>query len=355
MPRSLATRGVLLGGAVLALSAGPLAAQSVLERSPNLSGGWVAPQGVVQFDFVHRFEASPPPERKVTSFPSFVLATGLPHRTMLGFVYSTNSTLVARYPNEWEFFAQAAPMLQSAGRPLDLGVELGYSLAAEGFVGELSLARRAGPVRLLAIGRLLADPDGDGTDGAVGGGAVVRLGRWIALAGDVTTVIDRASGEEVAWSAGLQLGIPHTPHTLSLQASNAIGISLESASRGTSHTLYGFEFTIPITLKRYVGGGAPDTATAAVSGTPAGSPAVIHIKNLAYGKGSVTIKAGTTVEWVNDDPLAHTVVATDSTFDSGLIEPGATWRHLFSVPGTYTYSCRPHPFMKGTITVVAGP
>ena len=354
MPRLRATRRVLLGGAVLALSAGPLAAQSVLERSPNLSGGWIAPQGVLQFDLVHRFDASPPPERKVTSFPSFVLATGLPHRTMLGFVYSTNSTLVTRYPNEWEFFAAVAPMLQSGGRPLDIGVEAGYSLAAEGFVGELALARRAGPVRLLAVGRLLADPDGEGTDGAVGGGAVVRLGRWIALAGDVTSVIDRAPAEEIAWSAGLQLGLPHTPHTLSLQASNAIGLSLESASRGTGQTLYGFEFTIPITFKRYLGGKA-DTAGAGVSAVPAGSPAVIHIKNLAYGKGSLTIKAGTTVEWVNDDPLAHTVVAADSTFDSGLIEPGATWRHLFSVPGTYAYTCRPHPFMKGTITVVAGP
>lgn len=354
MPRPHATRRLLLGGAVVALSAGPLAAQSVLERSPNLSGGWIAPQGVLQFDFVHRFDASPAPERKVTSFPSFVLATGLPHRTMLGFVYSTNSTLVSRYPNEWEFFAQAAPMLQSSGRPLDLGVELGYSLAAEGVVGELSLARRAGPVRLLAVGRLLADPADDATDWAVGGGAVLRLGRWIALAGDVTSLIDRAPGEEVAWSAGLQFGIPHTPHTLSLQASNAIGLSLESASRGTSETLYGFEFTIPITFKRYLGGKA-DTAGAEVSAVPAGRPAVIHIKNLAYGKGSLTITAGTTVEWVNDDPLAHTVVAADSSYDSGLIEPGATWRHFFSVPGTYAYSCRPHPFMKGTITVVAGP
>lgn len=356
MPRRCAPCWFLLGGAAIALSAPPLAGQSVLDRTPNLSGGWVAPPGVLQFDFVHRFDASPPPERKVTSFPSFVLAAGLPHRTMLGFVYSTNSTLVSRYPNEWEFFAQAAPMQQSDGRLVDLGVEAGYSLAASGFVGALSLARRAGPVRLLAVGRLLADPGDDGTDVAIGGGAVVRLSRWIALAGDVASVIDRAPGEEVAWSAGLQLGLPHTPHTLSLQASNAAGISLESASRGTRQTLYGFEFTIPITLKRYVGGGTahPDTAGVAVRGS-AGSPAVIHIKNLAYGQGAVTVTAGTTVEWVNDDPLAHTVVAADSTFDSGLIEPGATWRHLFAVPGTYAYACRPHPFMKGTITVVAAP
>jgi plastocyanin len=340
----------------MASSPGLATGQSLLERPPNLSGGWVAPPGVLQFDFVHRFEASPSPERKVTSFPSFVLAAGLPHRTMLGFFYSTNSTLVARYPNEWEFFAQAAPMQQDSGRPLDIGIEAGYNLAAEGFVGELSLARRAGRVRLLAVGRLLADPGDDPMDVAVGGGAVVRLGRWVALAGDVVTVLERSAGEEVAWSAGLQLGIPHTPHTLSLQASNTIGVSLESASRGTGQTLYGFEFTIPITLKRYLGGGTPPSdSTAPSAGGGQGVAPIVHIKNLAYGSGTLTIPAGTTVQWVNDDPLAHTVVAVDTTFDSGLIEPGASWRHLFAVPGTYAYTCRPHPFMKGTIIVVARP
>ena len=341
----------------MVLSPESLASQSVLDRSPNLSGGWVAPLGVVQFDFVHRFDASPAPERKVTSFPSFVFAGGLPGHTTVGAFYSTNSTLVARYPNEWEFFGRAAPLRQDNGGPIDLGVEAGYSLAARGFVGELSLARRAGPVRLLAHGRLLTDPEDDPMDVAVGGGAVVRLGRWVALAGDVASVVDRTAGEEVAWSAGLQLGIPHTPHTLSLQASNAMGISLESASRGTRETLYGFEFTIPITLKRYFGGGRKPAAATAVpqAAGPDTALAVIHIKNLAYGTSSLTIMAGTTVEWVNDDPVAHTVVATTGAFDSGLFEPGASWRRIFTEPGTYEYTCQPHPFMTGTITVVARP
>jgi len=342
---------LLLSATCLVLCTGPLAGQSVLERSPNLSGGWVAPRGVLQFDFVHRFDASPAPERKVTSFPSFLLAAGLPSRTMLGFVYSTNSTLVARYPNEWEFFGQAAPLRQATGGPFDLGVELGYSLAAEGMVGQLSLARDAGRFRLLAAGRVLASPDDGPTDVALAGGAVVRLGRWVALAADIASVVDRAPGEEIAWSAGLQFGIPHTPHTLSLQASNAIGLTLESASRGTGQTLYGFEFTIPITLRRYVGGGAPPRDSPGATGDSIG---VVHMKNLAFAAGALTVTAGTTVEWRNDDPLAHTVVAADGSFDSGLIDPGATWRHRFDVPGTYAYTCRPHPFMHGTITVVAG-
>lgn len=330
--------------------------QSVLERSPNLSGGWVAPLGVIQFDFVHRFEVSPAPERKVTSFPSFVFAAGVPLQSMVGFVYSTNSTLVSRYPNEWEFFGQATPVRQSAGHPVDMGLRLGYDLATTGVVSELSLARTQGRLRLLAVGRLLASPDGHGTDAALAGGAVIQLGRWLAVAGDVGSVIHRAPGERVAWSAALQLGIPHTPHTLSLQASNAAGISLESASRGTGQVLYGFEFTIPVTLARYFGGPArPASAAAVETEGDARDRAAVHLKKLAFGPGDVTIPVGTVVEWVNDDPVAHSVVAADSTFDSGLIEPGSTWRHLFRVPGTYAYACRPHPFMKGTITVVASP
>jgi len=347
--------GALAIASLPALASG----QSVLERSPDLSGGWVAPAGGLQFDFVHRFTASPSPERKVTSFPTFVLGFGLPHRTMLGFTYSTNSTLVSRYPNEWELAAHALPVSQSAGAPLDLGLEAGYNLAVQGFVGEASAARQMGRLKLLAVARLLEDPAGGSMDVALGGGTVVRLGKYVALAGDVTSVLQRdvAAGEEVAWSAGLQLGLPHTPHTLSLQASNTIGISLESASRGTGQTLYGFEFTIPITLARYVGkkAPAPADATAAIAAGADGPVTVIHVKNLVYGPDAIVVPAGTTVEWVNDDPLAHTVVAADSSFDSGLIEPGKTWRFRFTRPGSYAYSCRPHPFMHGTITVKAAP
>jgi plastocyanin len=49
--------------------------------------------------------------------------------------------------------------------------------------------------------------------------------------------------------------------------------------------------------------------------------------------------------------MAHSVTADDGTWDSGLIEPGAIWRHTFDMPGTYTFHCTPHPFMKGMVTV----
>ena len=348
----------LLGPAALAAAAllapCPLAAQSLLDRPPNVSGAWTPGAGVLQFNFVHRFSRGPGPERKITSFPTFVLAAGLPGRATAGVTYVTNSTLVARYPNEWEFFGRFAPLTQDRGSPVDAGAEVAYDLAARGFGAELSVARREGPVRLIGVARMLDGiAEGEGMDVALGGGAALRLTSHVAVAGDVVTLTDRDgdAGERAAWSAGLQLAIPRSPHTLSLHVSNVTSTSLQGASRGAPGTRFGFEFTIPVTLARYVGRSAGTPVAAA----PAAGDSVVRIdlRDLAYRPASIEIEAGTTVEWVNGDPLAHTVTAADTTFDSGLIEPGRSWRRTFTVPGTWRFACTPHPFMRGVIVVRA--
>ena len=326
-------------------------AQSVLDRTPNLSGGWVARQGVIQFNFLHRFERSDAPERKVSNFPTFILAGGLPWHTMVGFYYSTNSTLVPLYPNEWEFFGRVRPISQDDGGPLDVAGQVGYNLAADGLDGEISLARRFGPVRPIAVLRILKNPNADGTDVAVGGGAVVRLFRYLALAGDVASVTERDPGEKVAWSAGLQIGIPSSPHSLSLHASNASTVTLEGASRGGDHTRYGFEFTIPFTLARYFGRKTKPAAAPAATPAPVGNVVHTTMLNLAFTSAKLEVPAGTTVEWKNEDQVPHTVTANDKSFDSGTIDADGVWRHKFDRPGTYAYICTLHPFMNGTVIV----
>ena len=79
------------------------------------------------------------------------------------------------------------------------------------------------------------------------------------------------------------------------------------------------------------------------------------MKGIAYLPKRIEISAGTILVWRNDDPLAHTVTAADRSFDSGLIQGGATWRRAFTKPGTYQVNCTPHPFMKATIVVTAEP
>jgi plastocyanin len=85
---------------------------------------------------------------------------------------------------------------------------------------------------------------------------------------------------------------------------------------------------------------------------PAGDPGVT-IADFQFSPGSTTIKVGDTVTWSNNGPSAHTATANDGSFDTGILQKGQSGSHTFSQPGTFTYYCKVHPFMKGTITVAA--
>jgi plastocyanin len=334
-------------------------AQTVLDRTPNLAGAWIGPPGVLHFNFLHRFSVSDAPERKVTSAPTFLLAAGLPGRALVGAHYASNSELSPRYPNEWELFGRYVALDQELGAPLDASAQVGYNLAAEGLDGEAAVARRQGPVRVLGAVRLLAEPgDLSGSDVALAAGVALRLKRGIALAADVASLTDRAAGERVAWSAGVSLAIPHTPHTLSLHATNTNNATLQSSSRGTGTTRYGFEFTIPVTLSRYFGGGRPAAAEPAEPPAQPGPPAAAGgdsvtavVQDFMFRPTRIEVAAGTTVVWTNGGQVVHTVTAEDGSFDSGLIEVGERRGLTFARPGTYAFRCTPHPFMRGEIVV----
>ncbi|MQA90260.1 MAG: hypothetical protein GEU90_08495 [Gemmatimonas sp.] len=208
---------------------------------------------------MHRFQAGDSPERNVQNTPTMLLAAGLPWDFLIGAHYATSSPWVPGFPNEWEFFARHAVGSQSRGWPVDLSVTAAYNQAADSFDGELALARRFGPVRLMGAARGFSNVYRQSSaQAAIAGGATWRIFPSIALAGDVATLLDRDSTEELAWSAGVQILIPTTPHTLSLHASNAHTTTLEGASIGSGTTLWGFEFTIPITLSRYFGRGSTE-------------------------------------------------------------------------------------------------
>ncbi|MDG1500865.1 MAG: FG-GAP-like repeat-containing protein [Planctomycetota bacterium] len=85
----------------------------------------------------------------------------------------------------------------------------------------------------------------------------------------------------------------------------------------------------------------------------------VNAQNLLFTPAALTIAAGTTVTWTNNDGSAfHTVTSStpDYDFDSGLFGPGQTFSHTFVRPGTYDYICTPHVGfgMVGTVTVTAG-
>ena len=81
------------------------------------------------------------------------------------------------------------------------------------------------------------------------------------------------------------------------------------------------------------------------------SGSTVSIKYMAFSAGTLTITAGTTVTWTNNDGTAHTVTADDGSFDSGDIPAGGKFSHKFTTAGTVAYHCAIHPMMKAGVKV----
>jgi plastocyanin len=77
----------------------------------------------------------------------------------------------------------------------------------------------------------------------------------------------------------------------------------------------------------------------------------IEIKDYAFTPATLTVAAGTTVTWTNNDAVPHTATASDGTFDSGNLNPGQSFSFTFPTPGSFPYVCQYHAGMQGTIVV----
>ncbi|MDG6922171.1 MAG: cupredoxin domain-containing protein [Nitrososphaerota archaeon] len=105
------------------------------------------------------------------------------------------------------------------------------------------------------------------------------------------------------------------------------------------------------------------TATTTTTTTNASNPVVsieygsaANSTTIYYSPPTITVVIGVnnTVTWVNNDIAPHTVTADDGSFNSGNLDAGASWTHVFTTPGTYSYHCNYHTWMHGTIIVKSG-
>ena len=79
---------------------------------------------------------------------------------------------------------------------------------------------------------------------------------------------------------------------------------------------------------------------------------MIAIKDNSFQPFSLTVPAGTTVTWHNQDTVPHTISSdTQGLFESGQLAPGKKYAINFSVPGSYKYHCSIHSGMQGLIVV----
>ncbi len=110
-------------------------------------------------------------------------------------------------------------------------------------------------------------------------------------------------------------------------------------------------------------GGTPIEQSAAKTST-----VTVEIENLRFSPAETTITAGTTVRWINFDPLDHDVTSgvsvtgrktrgmkqtkfPDNKFASGLFGQDKSFSVTFDAKGEYNYYCNIHPFMVAKISV----
>jgi plastocyanin len=77
------------------------------------------------------------------------------------------------------------------------------------------------------------------------------------------------------------------------------------------------------------------------------------MSGMAFSPATITVSAGTTVTWKNNDGYAHTATGDAGTWNTGNIGGGASGSHTFTTAGTYPYHCTYHSAMgmKGTVIV----
>lgn len=93
----------------------------------------------------------------------------------------------------------------------------------------------------------------------------------------------------------------------------------------------------------------PNNATTAVATNS------VDLINFSFNPANITVTAGTTVTWTNQDGVAHDIAESDGQAgpSSPKLNQHDTYTYTFNTPGTYKYHSAVSPSMVGTVTVTA--
>jgi plastocyanin len=104
------------------------------------------------------------------------------------------------------------------------------------------------------------------------------------------------------------------------------------------------------------GGGGNDAYGERSAIEVSGLSVTVELKDIQFRPQGIRVKPGTTVTWVNNDPVIHNVRQVESVFLSpDVVQPGDTFSYTFDTPGKYRYQCTfHHPNMNGVVIVEEG-
>lgn len=350
-----ASRGarVVVMVALTAVAPPALTAQRLFDYTPNTRPAWTLDKWQPAMVLSHRFEVLEGGD-ELLSIPTITFGTGVGNRIAAGLDFTSNSevTAAALGGNEVQLWiALHGPGGERGG----LSGLLGYNTAAASLDGAVTARTRRGFLSIIAEARAFSDAFGTGGGGFAGaGGAVLHLTPYLSIASDVGKAF-RPDTFGTVWTGGITLALPGTRHQFSFHATNGGAATLQGTSRkkalGPKSVRYGFAFIAPLGTGSQWARVFRRGGTAAAAATPDSGVVTVAIRDIAFAPGTVRIKVGQTVVWVNGDPIAHTVTADDKSWGSGFLNEGGRFSRRFTAAGSYAYHCEPHPQMRGIVIV----
>lgn len=78
---------------------------------------------------------------------------------------------------------------------------------------------------------------------------------------------------------------------------------------------------------------------------------VLRISAFKFAPSAITVSAGDSVVWINDDAFVHTSTADSGAWSSPELAKGGRYALAAPSPGRYTYHCAAHPGMTAVLEV----
>ncbi len=176
---------------------------------------------------------------------------------------------------------------------------------------------------------------------------------------------------DVLWKFQVGWGISAPPMTYSVNGTQYVAVAA-GGNRGGVTTLDGdavWAFSLdgtldqlaappPVQTKVELSGpilklGDPLAMTARTGDPqPAGTfDGTVQVADYSFLPARMQIPSGTTLSWSNNGSVIHTATESHGAWDTGDIAPGSSVSIEYDTPGTYTFNCKPHPWMYGQVIV----